>query len=68
MLVPLLLLVAASLLVVSLVSSGAAGRRGCGRAVAAAMVPGLLGSVPGAPGSGGAGCRAGRPQPTAGSR
>lgn len=66
-LVPLLLLAAASLLVVSLVGSGAAGRRGCGQAVAAAMVPGLRSAVPAASGSGGAGCPAGSPQPTAGS-
>jgi hypothetical protein len=66
-LIPVLLLVAASLLVVSLVSSGAAGRRGCGHAAAAVMLPGLSGVAAGTPGSGRAACPAGRPQPTAGS-
>ena len=68
-LIPVLLLVAASLLVVSLVSSGAAGRRGCGHAAAAvAMLPGLSSVAAGTPGSGRAACPAGSPQPTAGSR
>lgn len=67
-LIPLLLLAAASLLVVSLVSSGAAGRRGCGHAVAAVMLPGLSSVATGTSGSGRAACPAGSPQPTAGSR
>jgi hypothetical protein len=66
-LIPVLLLVAASLLVVSLVSSGAAGRRGCGHAAAAVMLPGLSGVATGTSGSGRAACPAGSPQPTAGS-
>jgi hypothetical protein len=66
-LIPVLLLAAASLLVVSLVSSGTAGKRGCGYAVTAAMLPGL-GRVATGTGSGRAACPAGRPQPTAGSR
>jgi hypothetical protein len=66
-LIPLLLLAAASLLVVSLVSSGTAGRRGCGHAVAVAMLPGLGRVATGTSGSGTA-CPAGSPQPTAGSR
>jgi|GEM_PF-1773490 len=66
-LIPVLLLVAAGLLVVSLVSSGAAGRRGCGHAAAAVMLPGLSGVATGTSGSGRAACPAGSPQPTAGS-
>ena len=66
-LIPVLLLVAASLLVVSLVSSGTAGKRGCGYAATAAMLPGL-GRVAAGTGSGRAACPASRPQPTAGSR
>jgi len=66
-LIPVLLLAAASLLVVSLVSSGTAGKRGCGHAVTAAMLPGLGRVATGTSGSGGA-CPAGSPQPTAGSR
>ena len=66
-LIPVLLLAAASLLVVSLVSSGTAGKRGCGHAVTVAMLPGL-GMATGTSGSGGAACPAGSPQPTAGSR
>jgi len=65
-LIPVLLLAAATLLVVSLVSSGAAGKRGCGHAVAAAMLPGLSGVAAGTSGSGRAACPAGSPQPTAG--
>jgi hypothetical protein len=64
-LIPVLLLVAAGLLVVSLVSSGAAGRRGCGHAAAAVMLPGLGGVATGTSGSGRAACPAGSPQPTA---
>jgi hypothetical protein len=67
-LIPVLLLAAASLLVVSLVSSGTAGKRGCGYAVTAAMLPGLGRVATSTPGSGRAACPAGRPQPTAGSR
>ena len=67
-LIPVLLLAAASLLVVSLVSSGTAGKRGCGHAVTAAMLPGLGRLATGTSGSGGAACPAGSPQPTAGSR
>jgi len=66
-LIPVLLLAAASLLVVSLVSSGTAGKRGCGHVVTAAMLPGLGRVVTGTSGSGAA-CPAGSPQPTAGSR
>ena len=66
-LIPVLLLAAASLLVVSLVSSGTAGKRGCGYAATAAMLPGL-GRVAAGTGSGRAACPASRPQPTAGSR
>ena len=66
-LIPVLLLAAASLLVVSLVSSGSSGKRGCGYAVTAAMLPGLGRVATGTSGSGGAACPAGRPQPTAGS-
>jgi hypothetical protein len=67
-LVPLLLLAVAGLLIVSLVSSGAAGRRGCGQAVAAVMTSRLRSAAAGAAGSGGAGCPAGRAQPSGGSR
>jgi hypothetical protein len=67
-LIPVLLLAAASLLVVSLVSSGTAGKRGCGHAVTTAMLPGLGRVATGTSGSGGAACPAGSPQPTAGSR
>jgi hypothetical protein len=66
-LIPVLLLAAASLLVVSLVSSGTAGKRGCGHVVTAAMLPGLGRVATGTSGSGAA-CPAGSPQPTAGSR
>jgi hypothetical protein len=61
LLIPVLLLAAASLLVVSLVSSGTAGKRGCGHAVTAAMLPGLGRVATGTPGSGGAACPAGSP-------
>ena len=54
-LVPLLLLAAVSLVVVSLVSSGPGGRRGCGQAVAAVMAARLRGAVSASAGSGGAG-------------
>jgi hypothetical protein len=67
-LIPVLLLAAASLLIVSLVSSGAAGKRGCGHAAAVAMLPGLSSVATGTSGSGRAACPAGSPQPTAGSR
>ncbi len=53
-LIPLLLLAAASLVIVSLVSSGPAGRRGCGQAVAAVMAARLRGAVSASAGSGGA--------------
>ena len=67
-LIPVLLLAAAGLLVVSLVSSGTAGKRGCGHAAAAVMLPGLSRVATGTSGSGRAACPAGSPQPTAGSR
>jgi hypothetical protein len=68
-LIPVLLLAVASLLVVSLVTSGTAGKRGCGHAATAAMLPGLGGvATTATSGSGGAACPAGSPQPTAGSR
>ena len=66
-LIPVLLLAAASLVVVSLVSSGTTGKRGCGRAAAVAMLPGLSRVATGTSGSGRAACPAGSPQPTAGS-
>ena len=66
-LIPVLLLAAASLVVVSLVSSGTTGKRGCGRAAAVAMLPGLGRVATGTSGSGRAACPAGSPQPTAGS-
>ena len=52
-LVPLLLLAAVSLLIVGLVSSGPAGRRGCGQAVAAVMASQLRSAVSDTAGSGG---------------
>ena len=58
-LIPLLLLAAVSLVVVSLVSSGPAGRRGCGQAAAAAMGARLWGAVSDSAGSGGTGGAAG---------
>jgi hypothetical protein len=67
-LIPVLLLAAASLLVVSLVSSGTAGKRGCAHAATVAMLPGLGRVAAGTSGSGRAACPAGSPQPTAGSR
>jgi hypothetical protein len=73
-LVPLLLLAAVSLLIVGLVSSGPAGRRGCGQAVAAVMASRLRSAVSDTAGSGGtqgtvaAGCPAGGAAPAAGSR
>ena len=69
-LIPLLLLAAASLVVVSLVSSGPGGRRGCGQAVAAVMAARLRGAVSasaGSGGAGGAGCPSGK-QPAFGGR
>ncbi len=66
-LIPLLLLAAASLVVVSLVSSGPGGRRGCGQAVAAVMAARLRGAVSASAGSGGAGCPSGT-QPVFGGR
>ena len=57
-LIPVLLLAAASLLVLSLVSSGTAGKRGCGHAAAAVMLPGLSGVAAGTSGSGRAACPA----------
>jgi len=64
-LIPLLLMAAASLLIVSLVSSGAGGRRGCGQA--AAMVYRVRSAVSDSAGSGGTNCP-GRTQPAAGTR
>jgi hypothetical protein len=52
-LMPLLLVAAVSLLIVSLVSSAPAGRRGCGQAVVAAMASRLRGTASHTAGSGG---------------
>jgi hypothetical protein len=62
-LIPLLLLAVASLLVVSLVSGGEAGRRGCGQAAAPVMATGLRSAVIAAQASGGTGCPASRSRP-----
>ncbi len=67
-LVPLLLVAAASLLIVSLVSSGAAGRRGCGQAVAVGMASRLRSAVSDSAGSGGSGCTSGGVRPSVGTR
>lgn len=67
-LVPLLLIVAASLLIVNLVSSGAAGRRGCGQAVAVVMASRLRSAVSDSAGSGGTGCTSASVRPTVGTR
>jgi hypothetical protein len=67
-LVPLLLIAAASLLIVSLVSNGAGGRRGCGQAVAAVMASRLRSAVSDSAGSGGTGCTSVGVQPTGGTR
>ena len=70
-LIPLLLLAAVSLVVVSLVSSGPAGRRGCSQAVAAVMAARLRGAVShsaGAGGAGGTGCPSSSAQPVFGGR
>ncbi len=70
-LIPLLLLAAVSLVVVSLVSSGPAGRRGCSQAVAAVMAARLWGAVShsaGAGGTGGTGCPSSSAQPVFGGR
>jgi hypothetical protein len=67
-LIPLLLLAAVSLVVVSLVSSGPGGRRGCSQAVAAVMAARLRGAVSASAGSGGAGCPSGSAQPAFGGR
>lgn len=64
--VPLLVVAAMSLVVVSLVSSGPTGRRGCGQVVAAVMAS--RGTVPGTAGPGGTGCAPRSAQPAAGSR
>jgi hypothetical protein len=65
-LVPVLLLAAVSLLIVTLVSTGAAARRGCGQAVAAIMTARLRGTVSDTAGSGGTGCPSGPARPAAG--
>ena len=67
-LVPLLLMAAASLLIVSLVSSGPAGRRGCGQAVALVMASRLRSAVSDSAGSGGTGCTSGSVRSPAGTR
>ncbi|MGH3069563.1 MAG: hypothetical protein ACRDMI_13370 [Streptosporangiaceae bacterium] len=73
-LVPLLLIAAVSLLIVSLVSAGPTGRRGCGQTVVMAMGARLrttastAAGTGGAAGMGGTGCRAVSPQPAGGSR
>jgi hypothetical protein len=67
-LVPLLLMAAASLLIVSLVSSGAAGRRSCGQAVAVVMASRLRSAVSDSAGSGGTGCTSGGVRSPAGTR
>jgi len=66
-LVPLLLIAALSVVVVSLAGSGAAGRRGCGQAVAVVMAARLR-STAGKAVSGGSGCPARRTRPAAGKR
>jgi hypothetical protein len=66
-----LLLAAVSLVVVSLASSGPAGRRGCSQAVAAVMAARLWGAVShsaGSGGTGGTGCPSGSAQPVSGGR
>jgi hypothetical protein len=65
-LMPLLLVAAVSLLVVSLVSSAPAGRRGCGQAVVAAMASRLRGTASHTAGSGGPGTPGGAGCPVAG--
>lgn len=73
-LVPLLLIAAVSLLIVSLVNAGPTGRRGCAQAVAAVMSarvrPAVASSSAGSAGTGmaGSGCRADSAQPASGSR
>ncbi len=67
-LVPLLLMAAASLLIVSLVSSGAACRRGCGQAVAVVMASRLRSAVSDSAGSGGSGCTSRGTRPSVGTR
>jgi hypothetical protein len=59
---------AASLLIVSLVSSGAAGRRGCGQAVAVVMASRLRSAVGDSAGSGGSGCTSGGARSPVGNR
>jgi hypothetical protein len=66
MLIPLLLLAVASLLVVSLVGSGTAGRRGCGQAAVAITAAGLRSAISAAQAPGSAGCPAGRSRPATG--
>ena len=70
-LVPLLLIAAVSLLIVSVVSAGPAGRRGCGQVVVSAMAARLRTTASGTTGAGGPGgtaCRAAPPHPVGGSR
>jgi hypothetical protein len=73
-LVPLLLVAAVSVLIVSLVSAGPSGRRGCAQAAVMVMAAGMR-STPShtvrtgrAAALGGTGCRAARSQPAIGSR
>jgi len=67
-LIPMLLLAAVSLVIVSLVSSGPAGRRGCGQAVAAVMAARLRGAVSASAGPGSTGCPSSSAQPVMGGR
>ncbi len=67
-LIPMLLLAAVSLVIVSLVSSGPAGRRGCGQAVAAVMAARLRSAVNASTGSGSTGCPSSSAQPVLGGR
>ena len=72
--VPLLLIAAASLLIVGLVSATSTGRRGCGQAAVMVMGAGLRttpsnsAGTGGAAGRGGTGCRTASSQPGGGSR
>jgi hypothetical protein len=65
-LMPLLLVAAVSLLIVSLISSAPAGRRGCGQAVVAAMASRRRGTASHTTGSGGTGTPGGAGCPVAG--
>lgn len=74
MLVPLLLVAAVSLVIVSLINAGPTGRRGCAQAVVMVMGAGMR-STPSkavgtssAAGMGGANCRAASSQPAIGTR